>query len=195
MSPSAAPSWPVVRKDEIITSAPARLQTQSRDVFTLDPHSKVRISTTDSGRPYLYVRQGGVQFNAASGPVYICIAGHLFVPAKSAQGIVSLDPAGGVVRSLASGAFAEQGTRACAADVPLNFLSGLPAAAGGAIGGAAGAGAVGLSTSAVIATAAGTAAAGAAVGTSAFVSGSSVSTCTTPSGCNFNPVTISPSQP
>jgi predicted amidohydrolase len=192
MLPSAAPSWPVAAKDEIDTSSAALFQTPARDAFTLDAHSKARISAIENGRPYIYVRQGGVQFNARSGSVYVCIADRLYVPAKSAQGSLRLDATGSVVRHLDAGAFADQATRTCGAEVPVNFLSGLPAAAGGSIGAAA----AGVSTSAVIvATAASVAGVAAAGVSSAFAASAASAPCSGSSGCNFNPVSISPSQP
>ena len=45
-------------------------------------YKRQRVGTVESGRPYLYLRQGGVHFNAKEGLLYICMAGHLFVPEK-----------------------------------------------------------------------------------------------------------------
>src|SRR5580658_6833898 len=69
MSPSAAPSWPLVAKDEITNSAPALLQTAGRDLITLDANSQTRIAEAGNGLEYLYVRQGGLQFDARTGPI------------------------------------------------------------------------------------------------------------------------------
>lgn len=185
MSPSAAPTWPLAAHDEITTSAPAMLQTTDRDVLTLDAHSKARIDAAGNGLAYIYVRQGGVRFNARTGPVYICIGDRLFVPAKSAQGRLRLDPSGSVVRLLESGVFAEPGARACGPDVSADFLNGLPRAAGGTIGPAPGGG---LTTSTRIVS-----------GVAAVLAGTaflfSPSPCASANGCNFNPASISPSQP
>src|SRR5580658_254180 len=94
MSPSAAPSWPLASKDEIANSAPALLQTADRDLITLDANSKVRIGEGGNGSDYIYVRQGGLHFDARTGPIYVCVAGHLYVPSKSAQGSLRLNASG-----------------------------------------------------------------------------------------------------
>lgn len=187
MSPSAAPSWPLASKDEISTSAPALLQTADRDLLLLDANSKARITKASNGFPYLYMRQGGVQFDARTNPILICIADHLYIPAKSAAGSLRLDAVGSVVTKLERGVFAEQGTRACGPDIAVDFLSGLPKAAGGTVGNGAG----GLSTSGKIAI-------GAAVAVGALAATSflwSSAPCVSASGCNFNPPSISPTQP
>lgn len=185
MLPSAAPSWPLASRDEIGTSATARLQTADRDVLLLDTNSKVRISAAGNGDAYLYIRQGGAHFDAKTGPIYVCIADHLYVPAKSAAGTLRLDASGSVVANLERGSFAEQGARACGQDIGPDFLSGLPRAAGGTLGPPAGGG---LSTNDKIAIGAFTAAAASAP----FWLSSS---CGSSHGCNFNPPSISPSQP
>jgi hypothetical protein len=185
-SPSAAPFWPLAATDEIATTAPALLQTTDRNAVTFDADSKARVSSAGNGMAYLYIRQGGGHFNARTGPIYICIADRLFIPAKSAQGVLRLDRSGSVVVSLESGAFAEQGTRTCGPDVPPDFLSGLPQAAGGTIGPAPTVGG-GINTRNL---SIGLAAVAAAVLYSNFAPG----LCASPSGCNFNPVSISPSQ-
>jgi hypothetical protein len=188
MSPSVAPSWPLAPQDEIATSAPAMLQTSDRNVLTFDALSKARISAAGNGLAYIYIRQGGVRFNAATGPVYVCIGDHLFAPAKSAQGLLRIDQSGKVVSHLDRGVYIEQGVRACAQDVAPDFLSGLPQAAGGSIGPPAGGG---LTTSSKIATGVAVASAVAAGMASLFAS----SPCASPNGCNFNPASLSPSQP
>jgi hypothetical protein len=182
MSPSAAPSWPLVAKDEIANSAPALLQTAGRDLITLDANSKARVADAGNGSAYVYVRQGGLRFDARTGPIYVCIGDHLYVPSKSALGTLRLDSSGAVDSRLERGVFAEQGTRACGPDVAVDFLSGLPKAAGGAVGGAPG----GLSTDAKIAIGVGVAAAVGAGLASLF----SPAPCGSPNGCNFNPVSI-----
>jgi hypothetical protein len=187
MSPSAAPSWPLVAKDEITNSAPALLQTAGHDLITLDANSKARISKAGNGFEYIYVRQGGLQFDTRTGPMYVCIAGHLYVPAKSARGSLRLDSSGAVDSRLERGVFAEQGARVCGPDVAVDFLDGLPKAAGGSIGPAPG----GLSTGAKVGIGLGIAS-GAAAGSASLFSSSP---CASPNGCNFNPASISPSQP
>jgi hypothetical protein len=189
MSPSVAPSWPLASRDEIATSAPAMLQTTDRNVVTFDALSKARISAAGNGLAYIYMRQGGVRFNAVTGPVYVCIGDHLFVPAKSAQGILRIDQSGKVVSQLDRGVYIEQGARACTQDVAPDFLSGLPQAAGGNIGPPAGGGLT--TTSNRINTGVAVAAAVAAGIASLFAS----SPCGSANGCNFNPASISPSQP
>jgi hypothetical protein len=185
-SPSAAPSWPLAARDEVATTAPALLQTTDRNAVRFDADSKARVGSAGNGMAYLYVRQGGVHFNTRTGPIYICIADRLYIPAKSAQGVLRLDRSGSAVVSLESGTFAEQGTRTCGPDVPPDFLSGLPQAAGGSIGPppTVGAGinkrnlAIGLS----------------AVAAAVIYSNFAPGLCGSPGGCNFNPASISPSQ-
>lgn len=185
-SPSAAPSWPLAARDEIATTAPALLQTADRNVLRFEANSKARIGSAGNGLAYIYVREGGVHFNARTGPVYICIGDRLFIPAKSAQGTLKLDQSGSAASSLESGVFVEQGTRACMPDVPADFLSGLPKAAGGSIGPQATAGG-GLNKRNTAITIAAAALAG-----TAFLFSSPP--CALAAGCNFNPAPISPSQ-
>jgi hypothetical protein len=187
MSPSLAPSWPLAPKDEITNSAPALLQTAGRDSLTLDANSKVRVDATGKGSDYIYVRQGGLRFDAGTSPVYVCIAGHLYVPAKSSRGSLRLNPSGSVDISLERGVFSEQGTRQCGPDFSSDFLSGLPKAAGGTAGAAPG----GVSTSTKIII--GATVASAAVAATAFLYSSAP--CASPNGCNFNPAPISLNQP
>jgi hypothetical protein len=187
MSPTASPSWPLAAKDEIANSAPALLQTASHDLITLDANSRTRISDAANGAGYIYVRQGGLQFDSRTGPIYVCIADRLYVPAKSAKGSLRLDASGAVDSRLERGVYAEQGTRACGQDVPADFLGGLPKAAGGSIGPAP----AGTSTSTKVII--GTALAAAALTGTAFLYSSPP--CALASGCNFNPASISPSQP
>jgi hypothetical protein len=187
MSSSAAPSWPLAARDEIATAGPSLFQTADRNVVRFEANSKARISSAGNGLTYIYVREGGVHFNARTGPIYICIGDRLFIPAKSAQGILKVDQSGSAASNLERGVFAEQGTRACAQDVPADFLSGLPQAAGGSVGGPGG----GFTTSAKISTAV-TVVAAVVAGTASLFSSAP---CGSPNGCNFNPPAISPSQP
>jgi hypothetical protein len=186
-SPSAAPSWPLAAKDEIATTAPALLQTTDRNAVRFDADSKARISSAANGSAYLYVRQGGIHFDARTGPLYICMADRMYIPAKSAQGVLRIDQSGTVVVNLESGTFVEQGTRMCGPDVPPDFLTGLPQAAGGSIGPPPAAGGGINKRNLAIAAAA----VAASIGASHFAS---LSSCATPGGCNFNPASISPSQ-
>jgi hypothetical protein len=189
MSPAAAPSWPLAGQDEIANSGPALLKTADRNSLILDAQSRARVAAAGNGFAYIYVRQGGVRFNATAGPVYICIGDRLFVPAKSAQGSLKVDPSGSVARSLDRGSFVEQGVRPCTSDVPADFLSGLPQAAGGSIGPAGGAagGGVNRTSIAVLGIAAAAAAGLGFIGASAPCAGAN--------GCNFNPASISPILP
>jgi len=188
MSPSASPSWPLAARDEITTSAPAMLQTQDRNAVTFDALTKARIGTGGNGTAYIYMRQGGLHFDASTGPVYVCIGDRLYVPTKSAQGTLRIDPSGMVVSRLERGSLAESGTRACTQDVGPDFLSGLPRAAGGSIGPTP---TGGLTTGAKVRI--GVSIAAAALAGTAFLFSSSP--CASTSGCNFNPAPISPSQP
>lgn len=192
MSPSAAATWPIAAQDEISNSATAMLRTPTQDVLTFEANSKARIATVETGRPYIYLRQGAVHFNAKAGLVYVCAAGRLFVPGKSAEGSVAIAPSGAVISRLERGAFTEQGVRACVPAVPPSFLSGLPAVAGATLSGTASAAAgsrasIGAATAATIV---GTGAVAAATLSSLFAS-----TCSSPAGCNANPDSISPTQP
>jgi len=192
----AVPSWPLAARDEVTTSAPSMLTTANRDLLTLDANDAARVNDAGNGSAYLYLRKGGLHFDASGGPVYICAGGLLFVPAKSAQGVVRLNASGAVDRSLERGSFVEQGTRSCGPDVPADFLSGLPSSAGGSVGtpGAAGGGVgpqVGGLTTKVIIGAGSAAALG--LGLASLFSGAP--TCTSANGCNFNPAGVSPSAP
>src|ERR1017187_624505 len=64
MSPSASPSWPVAGKDEISVSAAAVFRSKGKDILTFDPHSRAKIDSAQNGRAYVYIREGGVYFNA-----------------------------------------------------------------------------------------------------------------------------------
>ncbi len=196
MSP-AAPSWPVAAQDEVVTSAPAMFTTANRDILTLDANAAARVNAADNGSAYLYLRKGGLRFDASGGPVYICAGGLLFVPAKSAQGSLRLNASGAVDRSLERGTFLEQGTRGCGPDVAKDFLSGLPAAAGGTAGapGPAGGGVGPQAPNTRTKVVAGVAAAAALALGFASLADASAPTCTTANGCNFNPASISSSTP
>lgn len=187
MSPTVSPSWPLVAKDEIATTAAALLQTSNRDRLILDANTRARIGTAGGALQYIYIRQGGLQFDTQAGPVYICMAGHLYVPAKSSKGILRLQTNNSVGASLDSGAFTQQGTRSCPPDASTDFLAGLPpGAAGGAIGGAGG-----ISTAGKIAVGV-SVAAGAGAAAAGFLSSSnSPPPCTS---CAIPPA-ISPSVP
>lgn len=186
MSPTVSPSWPLVAKDEISTTGAALLQTSSRDRLVLDANTHVRIGDAGAGSQYLYVREGGLQFDAQAGLVYVCMAGHLYVPAKSSKGSLRLQANNSVASSLDSGSFTEKGTRSCSPDASPDFLSGLPpGAAGGAIGGAGG-----PSTAARISTLGVAVAAAAGAATAGFL-GSSAPAC---NSCAIPP-SVSPSVP
>jgi hypothetical protein len=190
LSPAAAPSWPLASNDEISVSAQAMVRTSGGDMLTFDRLTKFRISSAGKNRPYIYVRQGGLVFHAVGGPVYVCIGNRLYASARDAEGILRLEGNGAVTHQLIRGAFLEEGARACAPAFAPSFLSSLPKAAGGTVG------AQTSSTLGTVGVIAGAAATAAAASTAAAFATSSPSTvpCSTPNGCNFNPVSISPSQ-
>lgn len=192
MLPTAAPSWPLVDKDEVSTEGPALLHTVNRDDVTFGAQTRARISTTGNGFEYIYVREGGLQFDASQGPVFVCIGGRLYVPNKSAKGTLRLNQSQNVAASLEKGTFAEQGARPCGADFSASYLTGLPKAAGGAAGG--GIGGTNAGNNVAIGVAAG-AVVGAGLGALGMFNSSSPNSCTSSSGCNFNPPPISPSSP
>ncbi len=185
MSPSLAPSWPLAPKDEITTSAPALLQTAGRDSLTLDANSKVRIDATGNGSDYIYVRQGGLRFDAGAGPIYVCIAGHLYVPSKSSKGSLRLNPAGSVDSSTGTGTFQQAGHAPVWTGLFRRFPQWLAESGQAAPWGAH---QIRTSTRTKI-----TSSAAAASGLAFLFSSSSP--CASPNGCNFNPAVISPSQP
>jgi hypothetical protein len=205
MSPTGSSAWPVVAGDEIATQAPALLTTADHNLATFDAESRFRLNAvaTSPGaaekQPYIFVRQGGLAFDARSSRLLICIGNRLFVPETLAKGTLRLDKNGSVLQHIDSGVFAEQGARSCNEDGPGTFLTGTPGPAGGNAGAAGGnAGAVPAggvtvtntraSVAAVAATLVGI---GVAVATGAF---SSASSCAT-TGCNANPPPVSTIQP
>jgi len=205
MSPTGSSAWPVVATDEIATQAPALLTTADHNLVTFDPESRFRlnaIATTPAGaekQTYIFVRQGGLAFDARSSRMLICIGNRLFVPETLAKGTLRLDKNGSVLQHLDSGVFAEQGARSCSDSGPGVFLTGVPGPAGGnagAAGGTAGAAPAGgitvTNTRAVIgAAAASLVGVGVAAATGAFTSSSSCATV----GCNANPPALSTIQP
>jgi hypothetical protein len=151
MSPTGSASWPVMERDEIATQAPAMLTTGDHNVIVLDADTKIRLDAVspvsgEAKQTYIFLRQGGLSFDAKTSRIYICAAARLFVPEVLSKGVVRLDATGAVSQSLASGVFAEQGKRSCTESGPGNFLTGVPGAAGGAVGPAAG----GASTAATV---------------------------------------------
>jgi hypothetical protein len=204
MSPTGSSAWPVVATDEIATQAPALLTTADHNLATFDPESRFRLNVA-SAQPagekqtYIFVRQGGLAFDARSSRMLICIGNRLFVPETLAKGTLRMDKNGSVLQHLDSGVFAEQGARSCDDSGPGAFLAGVPGSAGGnagAAGGNAGAAPAGgitvTNTRATIAAVAATlVGVGVAVATGAF---SSASSCAT-AGCNANPPALSTIQP
>jgi hypothetical protein len=198
MQPTASASWPVVQGDEIdAPSAPALFTTADGDLVTFERDSKARVKTVENGQPYIYVQQGGVLFETKTPRLDICIANRLYVPGSGAKGVLRWEKSGLVSRSMTAGQLLEQGERACDDQVAAP-LANQPVIAPGGTGGAAGGtataptaapGGPSTVTSVVVgAVGAGSAAAGGAVG--AFTS-----SCTTPGGCNHNPLSVSPSTP
>jgi hypothetical protein len=196
MSPTGSASWPVVEGDEIATEAPALFTTTDRDVVTFDANSNARVSRVQAKEAYVFVRKGGLAFDAKSTRLMICIGSHLFVPQPQAKGTLRLETNGTVSEHLDGGAFAEEGKRGCGETGPVSIPGGLGGAAGAVIP-AAGAHAAGaaVGTAATVAIAAG---GSAAVAGSAFAAGSS-STVSLPScataGCNTLPAPVSTVQP
>jgi len=190
LTPTAAPTWPLVSNDEISVSAQALVRTGGRDMLTFDHLTKFRISSAAKNRPYIYVRQGGLVFHAVGGPIYVCIGDRLYVPARDSEGVLRLEGNGAVTHQLTRGTFREEGLRPCSLAFAASFLGSLPVAAGGTVGAQT---STALGTAGIIA---GTAAPAASAGTAAAFATSSPSAaaCSTPGGCNFNPVSISPSQ-
>ena len=204
MSSTGSSAWPVVAGDEIATQAPALLTTADHNLATFDAESRFRlnaVATTPAAekQTYIFVRQGGLAFDARSSRLLICIGNRLFVPETLAKGTLRLDKNGSVLQHIDSGVFAEQGARSCNEDGPGTFLTGTPGPAGGNAGVAGGnAGAVpagGVTVTNTRATVAAVAATlvgvGLAVATGAFTSASSCATV----GCNANPPPVSTIQP
>ena len=184
MSPTGASSYPVVPRDEIATQAPALFTTSDRNVVTFDADTKAKLNTVEANQTYIFLRQGGLAFDAKYSRLYICAGGSLFVLETLAKGAVRLAPNGTVSQSLTAGVFAEQGKRSCTDAGIGGFLSGVPGAAGAAIAPAPGGGGLSAGTLAKIAIGVGV---GAALGISAFTS--------TSFPPNANPLPPSPSQP
>jgi len=213
MAAAASPSWALVDGDEVgTTSAPALMRTAGQNVVTLQPASKARIRSLQRDQIYVYLREGGLSFEAKTPGIAICAADRLYIPAPLAKGAVVLEKSGQVARSLKAGSFAEDGVRACGAAGIAGDLTGLPgaaaagssatgaAAAGGsaaASGAAAGGSAIGAGAGAVgagaAAGAAGTAAAAVGVGSAAAIGAASGASASTSS--NANPPSVSPSTP
>jgi hypothetical protein len=196
MSPTGSASWPVVEGDEIATEAPALFTTTDRDVVTFDGGSNAKVSRVQTKEAYVFVRKGGLAFDAKSTKLMICIGGHLFVPQPQAKGVLRLEAAGTVFEHLDSGAFAEDGKRGCGETGPVSIQGGTGGAAGAVIpaaGAHAAGAAIGTAATVAIATAGSAAIAG-----SAFAAGSS-STVSLPScataGCNTLPAPVSAVQP
>jgi len=206
MSPAAAPSWPVVERDEIeTTTAPAFLVTPEQNRVVLDPGAAVNARKVESGELYIYLRKGGLSFNAKSRRIYICAGGSLYVARSPASGIVRLEQPGSVFDRLDSGKFEEKGKRVCNDQGVMAYLT-AAAAGGGAVTGAAGGAGVASAGAAVSGATAGGIVAGAAtlavagagvagtVAATSFVAASASSTCGA-TGCNFNPPPVSVSGP
>jgi hypothetical protein len=203
MQPTAAAAFPVVDGDEIAaTSAPALFTTSDKNLVTFERESKARVGTIEGGQTYVYVRQGGVSFVANNADLDICMANSLFIPAAGSKGILRLEKTGAVSRVMSAGALIDDGQRACDDHTPGPLANQPPIQAGGNAGGTATAPpgpAGGTATAPTPAPStrlssilggvgAGSAAAGGLVG--AFAN-----TCTSPGGCNHNPLAVSPSTP
>jgi hypothetical protein len=212
MPPVGSASYPVVEHDEITTQAPTLLTTNDRSIAILDADTRVKIdqlsppgvdqvSASGGKLFYIYLRQGGMTFDAKGGRMYICASSRLIVPEAHSKGSIRLNPGGAVTLTLNGGTFAEQGKRGCSETGIAGFLSGIAGAqgaaggaiapiAGGAIAPIAGASA-GVSAGAVTVGAVGLGL-GATAGASAF---SSTSLNCATAGCNTIPGAVSASQP
>jgi hypothetical protein len=186
MSPTGSSSWPAMELDEIATQAPTLLTTSDHDVVILDSATKIKLNSVSlaaggAKQTYIFIRQGGLTFDAKSSRILICAGGRLFVPETLSKGVVRVEANGSVSQSLTSGVFAEQGKRACTDAGVGDFLTGVPGAAGGVTTstGAAVGGSIALRT---VAIGVGSAA---ATGVAAYTAASS----------NTNPPPISPIQP
>jgi hypothetical protein len=195
MSPTGSASWPVVEGDEIATEAPTLFTTADRDVVTFDANSNVKVSRVPTKEAYVFVRKGGLAFDAKSTRLMICIGGRLFVPQPQAKGALRLEANGTVFEHLDGGAFAEDGKRSCGETGPALLQGGLAGAAGAVIP-AAGAHAAGAAVATVATVATATAGTAAVAGT-AFATGqsSAVSSPCATGGCNANPAPVSTVQP
>jgi hypothetical protein len=170
MSPAAAPSWPVVDRDEIETTTDAAfLVTPERNRVVLYPGAIVNSRRTESGELYVYLRKGGLSFNVRSRRIYICAGGSLFVAKSPTSGVVRVEESGGVFDRLDTGKFEEKGKRVCNEQGVVAIITGGVAGAAGSAG-IAGAGSAGAGAAGAGAAGAGAAGAGAAVG-GAAVSG------------------------
>jgi len=206
MQPTAAASWPLVEGDEIAsTSAPALLTTTDGNLITFERESKARVKTVENGKPYIYVREGGVLFETKTPRLDICIGNRLFVPGAGAKGVLRWEKSGAVSRSVTAGQLIEQGERACDDQAPGAVISQVPPAPGsqgGSAGGTASAGggpAGGTATAPTAAPGGGKAIAvgvvGAASAAAAGIVGAFFSSCTASGGCNHNPLSLSSSTP
>jgi len=193
LSPTGSASWPVVEGDELSTEAPTLLTTTDRDVVTFDANSSAKLSRAQTKEAYVFLRKGGLAFDAKSARLMICIGGHLFVPQAQTKGVLRLASNGAVFEHLDSGTFTEDGRRGCGETGTALDQGGTPGAAGAVIP-TAGAPGPSAATVAKVATAA---AGAAAIAGAAFATGSSStasSTCVT-LGCNANPAPVSTIQP
>ena len=92
----------------------------------------VNLFSGEAKKPYIFLRQGGLSFDAKSSRIYICASGRLFIPEVLAKGALSLAANGAVSRTLVSGVFAEDGKRSCTETGAGQFLTGVPGASAGA---------------------------------------------------------------
>jgi hypothetical protein len=192
MTPTGSASWPVVEGDEIATDAAALFTTTDREVVTLDGKSNFKLGRAGAGETYIFVRKGGLTFDAKSGRTMVCAGGHLFVPQARARGVLRLDSGGSVSEQLDSGAFTENGVRACDETGPMATHSPLPGPAGAVIPAAPSHAGVNLATAAAIIAGG----AGVAAGVTLYRgSGSSASNSCADTGCNTNPAPVSVIQP
>jgi hypothetical protein len=194
LSPTGSASWPVVEGDEVVTEASALLNTADNNVLVFDKNTHFKLIGTALKRTYVYVRQGGLSFDAKSGPVMVCMRGRLFVPDTQAKGTLRLGANGAIEQRLTRGVFREAGSRRCD-ELGIIAALALPGAAGAIIPAAGGVATIGSSAAAIGAAAAATTAVGVGAATTAGFASSASSSACADTGCNANPATISPIQP
>ena len=183
-----APSWPLVDRDEVrTTSAPGLLLTPDRNAITLMPDTTVRVRVLPPSQTWIFLREGGLSVDTKNRSVFICVANRVFQPSASARGTLDLKKSGTVSSAVTSGSFTELKVSACGENLAQGMTTG-PVA-----GGTATPSGPGLGT--IAAAAGGFAAGGIATGFVAASGGSTSGTCTSSTGCNFNPVPVSPSGP
>ena len=138
MSPTGAPSWPVMAHDELVTQGTTLFTTADNDTVIFNANTKARLDSLPitGGAPpqtYILLREGGLTFDAKASRLYLCAGGRLFVPEVQAAGVIRIEANGTLTQGVSRGVFAEQGQRSCTEAGPGSFLTGQPNAAGGTV--------------------------------------------------------------